>query len=756
MKSYTRLYLLLILFISVAFVFDQSTPTFEASDEAWHYGVLREIAAGRGLPVQRVGELTTYRQEGSQPPLYYYIGAALISWIDDYDSLSRYSYNPFGQVGVPGTTENVNMFRHTNLEEFPLTGVTLAVHVLRWFSILLGCGTVALTFFVAEALFPENGNLPILAASLTAFNPMFVFISASVNNDNGVWFLTSLIIYILILAVNLEDNVSLIPSWLPKKSLQRQFAPWLLGVLLGLAILTKLSALLLVPVVATYLIWRAQYHGNWYQAFREGLIIALCVFVLTSWWFYRNWILYNELLGTTTMAELYGFVRTGPPTWDEFILEWRGWWYSLWGIFGTFNIIPGRWFFDIINGLVLIAVSGGIASIVRRHSSGVNIGKIHVRHVLAVTLILATLIGNVYWSLNQHAAQGRLAIITVTVLSTYLGAGMISLFGKHLERLLCNVVVIVLLIVSFVIVNLYIAPSYKVPKYIAQEDIPSDMIVSGATFNNEIELVGYSIVNSTITTDDSVQMTFYWRGKSYMDIDYKLAINVYGHEMKNIAKLDTWPGGGLLPTGEWIPDVIYPDVYVLPIISSAEAPTVMRMGLSFWDDDLANSLLISVSDMPIESLMIDVGRLMPTNMINESPEVEDGSIFTSGVKLLGYTISQYGTSEISFTLYWQAERKVDTDLTVFVHLLDSLGNIVAQADGPPSSGYWPTSAWEPGALVLDHHSLVHGANISREVHTMVIGLYDPVSGVRVPAYRSNGAEWDNWAVPIHTTRVSEQ
>ena len=756
MKSYTPLHLLLILFIGIAFAFDQSTPTFEASDEAWHYGVVREIAAGRGLPVQRVGELTTYRQEGSQPPLYYYIGAALISWIDDYDSLSRYSYNPFGQVGVPGTTENINMFRHTSLEEFPLTGVALAVHVLRWFSILLGCGTVSLTFFVAKALFPEKGNLPILAASLTAFNPMFVFISASVNNDNGVWFLASLIIYILVLTVSLEDNVSLIPLWLPRILLQRQFAPWLLGVLLGLAILTKLSALLLIPVVGTYLIWRAQHYGNWYQAFREGSIITLCVFVLTSWWFYRNWILYDELLGTNTMAEIYGFVRTGPPIWEELILEWRGWWYSLWGIFGAFNIIPGRWFFATINGLVLIAAGGGIASIVRRHSSGVNIGKIHIRHVIAVTFVLVTLAGNIYWSFNQYAAQGRLAIITVTVLSTYLGAGMVSLFGKRLEKLLSNVVVIVLLIASLVIVNLYIIPSYKVPQYVTQKDIPSDMVVSGATFNNEIELVGYSILNNTITTDDPVQITFYWSGKSYMDIDYNLAINVYGYGMKNIAKLDTWPGGGLLPTGEWEPDVIYPDAYVLPIIRSAEVPTIIHMGLSFWDDDLANPLPISVSDVPIESLIIDVGRLMPNDMINERPEVEDGSIFTSGVRLLGYTISQYEASEISFTLYWQAERIVSNDLTVFVHLLDSLGNIVAQADGPPSSGYWPTSAWEPGFLVLDHHNLVHGANNSRGVHTMVIGLYDPESGVRVPVYKSNGAEWDNWAVPIYTIGALEQ
>ena len=104
MKSYTPLRLLLILFIGVAFAYNQSTPIFEASDEAWHYGVVREIASGNGLPIQQAGEITTYRQEGSQPPFYYLISAGLISWIADFDSISRYSYNPFGQIGAVSYT----------------------------------------------------------------------------------------------------------------------------------------------------------------------------------------------------------------------------------------------------------------------------------------------------------------------------------------------------------------------------------------------------------------------------------------------------------------------------------------------------------------------------------------------------------------------------------------------------------------------------------------------------------------------------
>ena len=148
--------------------------------------MVRELAEGRGLPVQEIGLITPYRQEGSQTPLYYGVAALLTSWIDISDFDQRYVYNPFGQAGIPGTLVNANMMRHSVLEDFPWTGVTLAVHVLRWFSLLLGIGTILLTQRIAELLFPGRRVLALLAAAITAFNPMFLFMSAAVNNDNAL------------------------------------------------------------------------------------------------------------------------------------------------------------------------------------------------------------------------------------------------------------------------------------------------------------------------------------------------------------------------------------------------------------------------------------------------------------------------------------------------------------------------------------------------------------------------------------------
>ena len=196
--------LLLAAYICAGVLYALATPTFEASDEVWHYGFVRELADGRGLPVQVPGVRTSYRQVGSQPPLYYAVAALLTRWVDDADFPARYVYNPFAQAGVPGTLVNANMLRHSAAESFPWHGTTLAVYLLRGFSLLLGAGTVALVWQLALELYPQREGLALMAAALAAFNPMFLFISASVNNDNAVWFVSTALLLAVARAVRAE------------------------------------------------------------------------------------------------------------------------------------------------------------------------------------------------------------------------------------------------------------------------------------------------------------------------------------------------------------------------------------------------------------------------------------------------------------------------------------------------------------------------------------------------------------------------
>jgi len=71
------------------------------------------------------------------------------------------------------------------------------------------------------------------------------------------------------------------------------------------------------------------------------------------------------------------------------------------------------------------------------------------------------------------------------------------------------------------------------------------------------------------------------------------------------------------------------------------------------------------------------------------------------------------------------------DLTVFVHLVDDGGQLVAQHDGPPVQGAFPTSWWRVGDVVPDQHELfVPDENPTLKGLSLRVGLYEPETGRR--------------------------
>jgi hypothetical protein len=79
-------------------------------------------------------------------------------------------------------------------------------------------------------------------------------------------------------------------------------------------------------------------------------------------------------------------------------------------------------------------------------------------------------------------------------------------------------------------------------------------------------------------------------------------------------------------------------------------------------------------------------------------------------------------------LFWQAKTRPQADYTVFIHLLNAEGHIVAQADGPPAGGVYPTQLWEAGEIIVDERLL---PDLSPGHYTLRLGLYQPDSGERL-------------------------
>ncbi|MGB8648752.1 MAG: hypothetical protein WCF84_26175 [Anaerolineae bacterium] len=105
----------------------------------------------------------------------------------------------------------------------------------------------------------------------------------------------------------------------------------------------------------------------------------------------------------------------------------------------------------------------------------------------------------------------------------------------------------------------------------------------------------------------------------------------------------------------------------------------------------------------------------------------------NGIDLLGYDLKEtplHAGDTLSFALYWLARAHPSADYTLFVHLVDASGGMVAQGDGPPRGGDYPTSVWNDGEWVRDARMLALPPAIPPGDYTLRIGWYRPDTGER--------------------------
>ena len=119
------------------------------------------------------------------------------------------------------------------------------------------------------------------------------------------------------------------------------------------------------------------------------------------------------------------------------------------------------------------------------------------------------------------------------------------------------------------------------------------------------------------------------------------------------------------------------------------------------------------------------------------------------IALAGYSIEgSTDDAALDVELVWQALDEPAGNYKVFVHLLDKSGQLVAQSDAEPAGGY-RTGSWIPGEVIVDTHVLPLPADAAG-VFRLLTGLYDPVSGIRLPATASDGTPYADDAVELGT------
>jgi hypothetical protein len=387
------------------------TPPWQAPDEPAHYNYVVHLAEQGTLPVLSQGDypaqylevikaqrfpasmsIELLRYESHQPPLYYL-------W-------SSVVYRLAAPLGLDGS-----------------------LIALRLWSVFLGALGLVACYRAVRAYAPEDWTLAVGTTAFAATLPMHVAMTASVNND----VLAELLVVLVAWQLLSTDG----QAWDVRRSLS-------LGVVLGLAVLTKMQTYPALAMTGVAIAWDhlgpgrqrrwAALAGNLARVFGVALAMA-------APWVWRNTRIYGAadplglvrhdqvVLGQLTSAEL--IARVG---WPAYLRQFASTtFHSFWGQFG--------WMAAPLDDRVytLLAIVSALAGV-----GAVSVAWRAVRHwrylslrrkrgiLLMATWLCVTAAGYLWYNTKYVQFQGRYLFPAIVPLGVLFTAGLREVLLKPL------------------------------------------------------------------------------------------------------------------------------------------------------------------------------------------------------------------------------------------------------------------------------------------------------------------------------------
>lgn len=741
---------LVVSFIIVGSIYAVTTPLFEASDELWHYPMVQHLSRGGALPVQDPNNVGPWRQEASQPPLYYYLMGWATAWVDiaKGDDMQQVRWlNPHVDNGIITADGNINLAIHTPAENWPWRGTVLAVRLVRLLSVLMSAGTVLFTYLLAREFFDDEPSR-LMSAAIVAFTPMFAFISGAVNNDNLASLLSAAILFLLVRFV--RNTQYPIPN--------TQYL--LLGILLGLAALTKQSALGLFPLTGLTLLVNS---GQWTVNSRKSVILftvhCSLVFIpallLPAWWYIRNLQLYGDLLGWNAFIAVLG-KRQAPASLAQLWGERESFTRSYWGLFGGVNVPMSDWIYTALNTVALIAIIGLavflIRSIVlfRRSNSPLLVSlSPSFSYFLLFAQLALLLYGLIQWATITWSSQGRLVFSGISAITVLMTLGLRTLLSARVRSTGLGAIAAFMAAVTLISPFSFISPKYTDPPSLTQEQIAAipnrlDADFGSLTFPPEMRLLGYKLDTTQVTPGGPVQLTLYWQSLVAMDRDWSVFVHVADENQIVVAQRDTYPGLGLMPTRKWAVGRTLADTYVINVSPTTYAPDNASIEIGLYDYNTGERLLIVSGDQSGR----DALRLAPLTIAANSGDLPNPQALNFGnqIQLAGYEMDRRALASgeaLTLTLYWRSITPITTNYSIFAHVRGAGESLWAQADSWPQDGAAPTATWVPGKIVSDIRTLTLKPDTPPGVYDVEVGLYDE-NGNRLQLILPDGRLTDNF------------
>ncbi len=268
---------------------------------------------------------------------------------------------------------------------------------------------------------------------------------------------------------------------------------------------------------------------------------------------------------------------------------------------------------------------------------------------------------------------------------------------------------------------------------------------ANARLSPHIELLGYDFDGGAAQPGQRVGFTLYWRATATVGDDYRVVVRLLDAEGQVRREWRERPAGGRYPTTGWQRGEVVADWHEITVPANVPSGDYgLWVGLANADDEPPGTGLalgtLTVESRPRTFAVPPIPHPQPANFDNQ-------------IALLGYDLeartrnTQHATRNtqhaIRLTLYWQTLTEMDTSYTVFVHVLDAGGQIVAQRDSVPGQGALPTTGWAQGEVIADQYEIPLPAGTPPGEYRIEVGLYDAASGQRLPVLGKAGQVADN-------------
>jgi 4-amino-4-deoxy-L-arabinose transferase-like glycosyltransferase len=285
---------------------------------------------------------------------------------------------------------------------------------------------------------------------------------------------------------------------------------------------------------------------------------------------------------------------------------------------------------------------------------------------------------------------------------------------------------------SLILERVTLAPSRgRVEKTVDREKSGLHATVGSTKVAAGLELRAFGLDRDQVRTGEKLSVALEWHSTAGDLPDYRPALRLVRDGL-TLAEEDEAPANGRYPTSWWGRGATVVEQRALLI------PPDIEGGVAEVQIGVPGEASLSLGQITVEKVV--------RSFLPPQSQVETNMPLGDVAELVGYDLAATDLPAgvpFSITLYWRALGSTAKPYVVFVHLLNEMGQVIAQHDGPPAGGERPTTGWVEQEYVADAHTLQwltgDGQPLAnyQGLAMIEVGLYDPSNGERLNTPRGD-------------------